>query len=481
MNVAVVIGVSNYLNTSANLPGCLNDAALMINLLNCVNKYDEILVITHDNTSSIKVKSKLSNFFSDKQSTKIDEVFFYYTGHGQFFENEFYYTLSDFDETQRRQTSLTNNELDNWIRQLNPSLTVKVIDACHSGAMYIKDDDVFSKYLDESKKGFNKCYFLFSSMLEQFSYQTNFSYFTKSFIEAVLKYSSLEIRYKDIIDYISDDFEKNYLQTPFFVSQANFTEKFGLISSDLKSTLSLELGNKDSQENKLAQESHFSLEEVVKRDAQGYCTKKEVVNNINALKTFIETYQYSSDFSSLYNITSSFEDSYNSEFSVAPIGKWLEDNHNEYFAKPTYEQRAIKSKADETLLIDISLILNKRQYETYISGFHVALDIPFKLVEIYAKSKYPNINHCCCIIVFVFSKTNIRFFYFYSHYKELDWDCYQLERNYTWQSIDTKMKDFEAIKSTMSLVLDNFDAFVLKPIKTKYKLVEDEEQDISLS
>lgn len=482
MNVAIVIGVSSYSNRLTNLPGCLNDAELMTNLLNGVNKYDDILVINKDNTSSIKLKDELSSFILGKQSTKIDEVFFYYTGHGEFFENEFYYILSDFDETKRRQTSLANNELDNWLRQLNPSLTVKVIDACHSGAMYIKDDDVFIKYLDESKKCFQKCYFLFSSMIEQPSYQTNlFSYFTKSFVEAILKYSSLEIRYKDIIDYISDDFENHSHQTPFFVNQASFTEKFGFISSDLKTTLSLEVGNKNSQENKLAQQSNLSLEEVVKRDAQGYCTKKEVVTNINALKSFIENYQYSSDFYSLYNINSAFEDSYNSDFSVAPIGKWLEDNHNEYFAKPTYEQRAIKSGSDEPLLIDISLVFKKRQYETYISGFYVSLDIPFRLVRIYAKAKYPNINPCCCVIVFVFSKTQLRFFYFYSHYQEVDWDCYQLEINYTWQSIDTKMKDFEVIKSTISLILDNFDAFVLKPIKTKYKLVEDEEQDISLS
>ena len=187
---------------------------------------------------------KLSDFIANNQGEIFDEVFFYYSGHGDFRDNEFYYILSDFNRNSYRQTSLANSELDSFLKQLNPNLTIKVVDACHSGVTYIKDNDIFSKHLDESKQRFNHCYFMFSSMSDQASYQNNIiSHFTKSFVDSVLKYSSTEIRYKHIVDYISDDFEKNALQKPLFVTQASFTEIFCSVNQKIKTLLSSQLSN----------------------------------------------------------------------------------------------------------------------------------------------------------------------------------------------------------------------------------------------
>lgn len=47
---------------------------------------------------------------------EVEEIFFYVTGHGQFYDNEFYYLLSDFDKTKRKKTSLENTELDQMFR-----------------------------------------------------------------------------------------------------------------------------------------------------------------------------------------------------------------------------------------------------------------------------------------------------------------------------------------------------------------------------
>lgn len=162
MNIAIILAVSDYQNTSC-LPGCILDGQIVKSLLDETGKYNELLFIDQE-TNSIKVKEKLSDFIANNQGEIFDEVFFYYSGHGDFRDNEFYYILSDFNRNSYRQTSLANSELDSFLKQLNPNLTIKVVDACHSGVTYIKDNDIFSKHLDESKQRFNHCYFMFSSM-----------------------------------------------------------------------------------------------------------------------------------------------------------------------------------------------------------------------------------------------------------------------------------------------------------------------------
>jgi len=52
------------------------------------------------------------------------------------------------------------------------------------------------------------------------------SEFTRSFLLRIESSASENVRYKDIMDFISDDFESNPLQTPVFVTQATFTELF---------------------------------------------------------------------------------------------------------------------------------------------------------------------------------------------------------------------------------------------------------------
>lgn len=374
MNIAIILAVSEYQNTNG-LPGCVLDGQLIKSLLDETGKYNELLFIDKE-TNSIKVKEKLSDFITNNQGKVFDEVFFYYTGHGDFRDNEFYYILSDFNRNHYRQTSLANSELDNLLRQLNPNLTIKIIDACHSGVTYIKDNDVFSKHLDESKQRFNNCYFMFSSMSDQSSYQNNvISHFTKSFIDSVMKYASTEIRYKHIVDYISDDFEKNAFQKPLFVTQASFTEIFCSINQKMKTLFSEQMSNLlqgkfDSNELKV-----LSLVDLVKKDAERYCSEEEALEALNNIRSFVKTYQYSSELVDLYNISSQFESDYKSisEYDDS-IGKWLKDNNNNYFSKITYRRELINTSASplfQAMAASISSLYGDGNYKTVISGFEI--------------------------------------------------------------------------------------------------------------
>uniref|UniRef100_UPI000A893EF1 caspase family protein n=1 Tax=Clostridium botulinum TaxID=1491 RepID=UPI000A893EF1 len=124
INAAIIISVSEYKNIS-KLPGCKNDFKLMSNLIRATEKYDEILEI-HETTTSIKVKEKLTNFFMKIQDYDVNELFFYYTGHGTFDGKDLKFALTDFSSEKLNATTLSNDSIDQQIRAIDPQLTVKV-------------------------------------------------------------------------------------------------------------------------------------------------------------------------------------------------------------------------------------------------------------------------------------------------------------------------------------------------------------------
>jgi hypothetical protein len=233
VNLAILLGVSNYDNDKiSNLTACTYDVNLVHFLLKSTKKYEDILLLDK-NTTSENVKKQLTEFIrkhTAEESKEIDEVFFYYTGHGELYKDEFYYILSNFDFDQRNSTSLKNGELDNLLRNLNPKLTVKFVDACQSGISYVKDPGEMriEKVVDNGKHTFQNCYFMFSSHSDQFSIATDkISLFTNSFLRAISRFNNGDIRYADIIDRIKDDFSQPHSQqTPYFIIQADYTKFF---------------------------------------------------------------------------------------------------------------------------------------------------------------------------------------------------------------------------------------------------------------
>jgi hypothetical protein len=321
------------------------------------------------------------------------------------------------------------------------------------------------------------------------------------------------MRYKYIIDYISDEFENNlfsYLQKqkPFFVTQADFTESFCSLDPSRKQDLlkKIELEDKepnkelrlednatepdyqDNQNNHIQdnqeQEKASQLEEFVIKDAEDYCTEEEVLRILEEVQTFIENYQYSIDLKSLYNMDSKFEDDYeptsSTPQSIDSIGSWLRENNNSYFAKVLYGIRP-RYGTDRDLLDSLEdametshleqKMLEAGIYEKFISGFELNVDVPYKLIDISTHPKYPNIDYYRCMIVFVFSQVSIRFFYFYSTYKLKTWNVYYYEAGSDWQTLDVKLKETRGIEVVISTLLDKFDSFIIESIKSRYLFV----------
>ena len=215
-DLGIVIAVSDYTQDAKPLPACNRDGAAMAEVLRLSGRFDDILRIDQE-TKSTQVKQRLAAFIKSHRATEIEEVVFYFTSHGEFHNNAFYYLLTKCQQRRLRQTSLENNELDNIVRSINPSLFVKIVDACHSGMTYIKTPEEFAEYIKSANVGLKKFYFMCSSQADQFSYQNNDTgYFTENILNAIANHSTSSIRCKDVIDYVSDyfasrDFQHRYL------------------------------------------------------------------------------------------------------------------------------------------------------------------------------------------------------------------------------------------------------------------------------
>ncbi|MBU2227237.1 MAG: caspase family protein, partial [Proteobacteria bacterium] len=290
MKIACLISVADYQNGN-NLPACKNDLSLIRTVLDATGEYEHILAIEVNQESS-KVKQQIITFLKQFIDKIVDQVFFYYTGHGDFDGKEFYYLLRDYDRNRQKQTTIENAELDNWLRMLKPKLTVKIVDACHAGIQYIKDPDVFEQFLCSSPKEFSNCYFLFSSQKEQSSYQDKaLSEFTKAIAEAIASFSGTEMRFKDMIDYVSDAFVTNANQTPFFIIQASNTEIFTTIDDRLRDRIRDEIDKHLSIIVRATTTTtiqglpqRFTLVDLVKSDAQNYCTKDVMIECLNKIR-----------------------------------------------------------------------------------------------------------------------------------------------------------------------------------------------------
>lgn len=469
MNIAIIIGVSEYSKPENNLPGCKKDAEIMYNILSKAEKFEDILYV-NEYSPSATIKAQFTDFISKHKEDSIQELFFYYTGHGDFKNDEFYYILSDYDESRRNQTTLQNGEVDSLFKTLRPTLVIKVIDACKSGQAYVKDTEAVSKYFSETQTRFNKCYFLNSSLRNQSSYQSaDISYFTQSFVDSIKTHGITEIRYKDIIDYISDAFEGNSYQTPFFVIQAEYTEKFCYINEALKEYLqNLSILTPATVPKK---NEEITLLERIQEDAAEYLTKDQTIELLEKIKDDIKRLAIPRELDKIFTLEVKFFEDYDVVINKDTIGKWLDDNKHEFFAKSKTKlvpknQFGIRSALRFNFTSDV--LLDRNDYDVIRDGFDLEVEVPYKSIEITLNSKYPNVDGYTAIIVYLVSQKAIRFFYFITNVVSVNWDVKQINRNINWISSEYSMKDQTSIESGMKAIFQTLLAQVEEDLKEKF-------------
>jgi len=450
MNIAILIGVSEY-NNLQKLSACKNDVKIINDILSKNEKYSEILFIDNETTSR-NIKQKVIEFIEKHHDQNINEIFIYFSGHGYFDGEEFYYICTDYNKDKLKQTSFENKEFDTYIKSLDPKLTIKVIDACQSGMNYVKDtsDNEILDFFSKGKGQFKNCYFMYSSSNNQASYaDDNISHFTKEFINALIHFKN-DIRYKDIVDYLSDSFNGKS-QKPHFVIQGNLTEKFISISDDT-TKLVLENLKIDSIE-KNDEQTKKDLFNFVKEDAEKYFTKEKLLILLNEIQERIcKKNLDEDDIGKYFKINYIFYDNYDVLPKKAIISNWIHENNNDYFVKPIFanQTRKIRVPKNKMLITSLTLFGEKDNDDLYMTkeeiisvavSIETTTEIPFNYLCIKTNANFPNLHNISFFILPFVSKRKIIFFTTFAIYKNINWDDEKID----YSTIQWKNNEFDLI------------------------------------
>lgn len=216
--MAVLIGNSRY-RSLQDLPCCQSDIEAMEELLEATDGYAIITTITDAAADDLKSRIRAAI----NVDTGLDELFFYFTGHGYQHEEEFFLCATDFERGNPHSTGLSTKELHILLREARAELVVKVVDACNSGQLLVKADSS----VQATQATFNNLIQISSCRENQESLAGEaISVFTAKFREAALRKHQGPVYYMDIVNALRDTFIRNNEQTPYFVFQVTGREMF---------------------------------------------------------------------------------------------------------------------------------------------------------------------------------------------------------------------------------------------------------------
>ncbi|QIE40465.1 caspase family protein (plasmid) [Bacillus tropicus] len=483
VKIAILIGVNEYKNIN-NLDACLSDIQVMHELLKQTKEYSEILFI-NGKLNSNQVKDRVVEFVKKHGDSdeEIDQVFFYFTGHGKTRSSDVYFLLSDYESTKLNDTSLQNSEVDSYLRLLSPKLAVKVIDACYSGATYIKDDEqLVEKTLKESARirELKDCYFMFSSQNDEPSHAQRLSYFTESFVQAVLdQEAGTTIRFKNITDRISDTFSSIYEgeQTPKFVSQANYTEEFCTVTTELKEQVEKKIGDIGAVASEATEEikEEFSLIEMVKKDAEGYCTDfSEITDAIDIISERFEEYTLPPHIAGLYELSVN-KGCINRGIPLKNIVKYksvlhlLEEKQKDYFVNVIYgpEKKSTGIFSTTTLYPTFGAKEELKPVDVEV----LTGEIPCDYISVEIKANYPSLKSYKFTLLIFLSRTNFLIMNSIAPYKEIAWNEFITDtENMKWLYRESKIKDIQQLNLTIDKILGQCTNILIDEIGKKFDL-----------
>ncbi|NGZ86444.1 caspase family protein [Duganella aceris] len=433
-SLAILIGVSEYDDTTLNLPPCVNDVQLMEKVVLYGGRFTDVVCLP--STDAAVLKNALAGTIQRFAHEDVETLLFYYSGHGEFTENSFRFLLKDFSKQKASSTSLAMSDLDQMFRSLNPETMVKVIDACYSGAPIIKSSEQLRENIFD-KGLFKNCYFLFSSHSDQRSYaEIGLSDFTKNIVKSISESEVPEIRFQQLISSLTDAFSQNQRQTPMFVTQGSGLHSLGEYSEDARDKLSKFVDSPSSEAvvyieetvGEAAEVKALSLFERASAHAKKYVSRDTAEVLLDAVKCDLLGAKIDSQFAGMYEAKIEFEVDPNKVPFRKGVGIWLHNNAaSEYFMLPEYYEEEYEIPISEFELVHI---FRKKRTRTrsVVHGFRTGLHgLPFVAASLEMNPLLENLKKYGMWLTFALSKTHITFFYAFVNYLENGWGDYSAE------------------------------------------------------
>jgi hypothetical protein len=357
---------------------------------------------------------------------------------------------------------------------------VKVVDACNSGVLYVKDTGSIESFLNNTKDLFDKFYFLFSSSSDQYSLadSTN-SFFSSSFVQAIDKNEGKKIRYKDIIDFISDSFEKIGKQTPLFITKAEFTEIFCSVNKNIKRIIenyysSLKLYNFNTKD-------FSTLAEIVKFDAQKYVdfetAKKCLIHGFESVNSFKIDRELESCYEKEVKLHVSY-DAIPKINIIANLADWIAKSDNDLFVNIIYENKINEDRFPINIIASLDVynyLTNNDKYKKLENDikipkfFESRFEIPYTAIFLTLKSKFTNILNYSFVLVPILSRTKIYYFYSKLNYNRIDWDDQEIDQSSASWELETFDFNNYVIKTKINrLIQEKFISVIIDELTSKF-------------
>ena len=464
-NLAILVGVTDYLEEKYRLPACENDVSIMRELLLESGKFGEVIVVTSQDAQALK--AELAAVVGRFQHEDIGDLFFYFTGHGEFVDEEFRFMLRDYSSDKPAQTSLEHSELDLLLRSLSPVLVVKVIDACYSGVPYIKDrSSVVDQMMAQTQRTFSKCYFLFSSQSDQRSWSgSKISDFTGAFAATIAKANQEAIRYKDVVDGLSDSFRNTQRQKPFFVIQADYTEAFGNFSEPTRSRLKERLASfEDTQDEQVIEPIvKASLADLARIQAVDYVPMSVAIDAVKEIKSGLEGVHLNSELGTIFGLQKEYFATYESLPARAALGHWLLKNDQGFFAAPTYEIETYEADSPLSSLLTWTGGDTKKVTKTrkVVSGVQTKVSkLQFQAARADLQLLLPNLTQYSGWLTFMLSKRTMQVFFCFAECKEVAWDKFVAVNPTDWKSHSYSLARFGGGAHIVECFMTEFQHYV---------------------
>ncbi len=387
-----------------------------------------------DPQSAAEAKEKISDFIKKYHDRRVLDILFYFSGHGLYRDDEFYYVFRTYDEIRPRETCLENSELDDMLRALSPELTVKIVDACNSGLSYIKNPSeltTLNKHMLATKQRFSNCYFLFSSCRDQSSYADDtMSYFTRALLESIISREFGPVRYKDLVNAVADFFDGNTNQRPFFVIQAEQTEVFFSLDENLKALVSRVLETQVPEPKLDTNDSFSPVVAAVKCDAKLYATHEQALARLAELGEFLSHQQVPLPLRDLFELEYTEGTGTGNHIGAAGIGQWLHEYGADVMAEPTYKFLV----EAQTIFDRVAGRIPRKHESTDVNGYEHTVDVPFAWAELKACAKLPNLHQFVMFVVPLLSRADLYLLSGIVEYGHKTWSDLKVLQHPTWDN-----------------------------------------------
>jgi hypothetical protein len=499
--LGILVGISKY-DSQPALPACSSDVAAMKDLLTLSGTVDvDHLLVIDDNRRSAEIKSQLADFVRRHSTDKTAEVIFYFSGHGTY-DDDFRFILPDYREDHKNATTLTNTELDGMLRSLKPDLAIKVVDACQSAVSYVKDVDYVKAALAKTIERFNHCYFMFSSQQNQFSYKSPhhaLSDFTQAFITAFTSREPGTIRYRDIVDSITDWFDRGTSkQIPLFVVQAPNTEVFCGITQELKNVLghharvtiglaplSLNMSVSDvavatdvlSAEIKSPADQ---LVEAVQAESSEYCTHDMMNDAFLRAEEAAKAHTPNPPLPQLYDLQvgrSRLRDMK----GMTTVAGWFKDRTFQYFVDLVYEDEEYETTVEVEQRL-FGLPTGQTIPRTVTGTRKVLRSVehteapPFEVLSCLYVPKHSNLHYWHVFFALFASKTEIAIFRSLKRLRDRTWNERVIQGGMEWSMSTVKYKDTQAPATAIDTFLKEADELLLREIGKRFGIAIGEDR-----